>query len=490
MSQQAEQISTRSSIKLPLLEKISFGIGDVANGLAVASVGFWLLFYLTEVAGLSPILAGAAILIGRAWDAVTDPVMGWITDRTESRWGKRRPYLLFGAVGYAVTFFMLWVVPEFESELSRFTYIAIALVLFNTALTIVFIPYTSLTASMTGDYHERTSLTGYRMVASQLAFLVGAALPAKLVPWFSSPASSEFLNTLGLLPLFGSWAGTPRMGYLVFAAIFSLIMLLTIWICFWGVKERIVPTENEARAASASPPSQYFLDLLKLIPACKPFRQSLFIKLLSTCAVTLIAVKLPYYITYVLQMPSEKTAILTTLFVSAIASTPLWVRISARMGKVQAYRAGMCGYVAVLLCLPMIGHGATQSIYVVAVAAGFFHAAALMIPWTIIPDVVEYDELESGQRREGLLYGGTAFAYKLASALAVFMAGVGLEAYGYEANVAQSEESMNGIIGMLSIAPTVLLVLSLFATRGFLLTAKRHAEIRALLQERRMQEQK
>jgi GPH family glycoside/pentoside/hexuronide:cation symporter len=185
-------------------------------------------------------------------------------------------------------------------------------------------------------------------------------------------------------------------------------------------------------------------------------------------------------------MRTEKTAILTTLFVAAIAATPIWVWISARLGKVEAYRVGMVGYILVLLSLLGLGNGATNLIYFIAIAAGFFHAAALMIPWTIIPDVVEYDELESGKRREGLLYGGTAFAYKLASALAVFFAGAGLEAFGYEANSVQSEESMTGILWVLSVAPAILLAVSLVATRGYLLTAKKHGEIRALLSQRKL----
>ena len=474
---------------LPLSEKVSYGVGDIANGLAVASVGFWLLFYLTEVAGLSPILAGVAIMIGRAWDAVTDPIMGWITDKTNSRWGKRRPYLLFGAIGYALTFFMLWVVPAFESERNRFIYVAMALVLFNTALTIVFVPYTTLTASMTDDYNERTSLTGFRMVASQIAFLIGAALPSQLVPWFSSPEASELLANIGLGAVFGSWLGTPRLGYLMFGALFGLIMLASIWICFLGVRERVVKAGSgdgeTARAEGFESPHRYFIELFALLRSCQPFRQSLGIKLLSTCAVTLIAVKLPYYITYVLEMKEDKTNILMVLFISAIASTPVWVMISRRLGKVEAYRIGMIGYIAVLLSLIAIGHGPTNLIFPVAVAAGFCHAAALMIPWTIIPDVVEYDELHSGKRREGLLYGGTAFAYKLASALAVFFAGVGLEQFGYEANVAQSVESMNGILGMLSIAPALLLALSIYATVGYPLTSARHAALRAELNERK-----
>ncbi len=472
---------SRVTQKLSVREKIFYGVGDIANGLAVSAIGFWLLFYLTEVAGVGPMLAGTAIMIGRAWDAVTDPIMGWVTDKTNTRWGKRRPYLLFGAITYAATFFMLWVVPAFETEMARFIYITGALILFNTSLTVVFVPYTSLTASITNDYDERSSLTGYRMVCSQIAFLIGAALPAQLIPWIMLPETLTFLEPLGGAELFGSWWGTARLGYLVFAALFAVMMMASIWTCFAGVRERALAVGTSETTA---PPFSYFSKLVVLVRTCQPFRQSLLIKLLSTCAVTLIAVKLPYYITYVLGMSESKTAILTVLFITAILSTPLWVLASRRWGKVESYRVAMVGYALLLLCLPAIGSGPTTLIYPIAIIAGFFHSAALMLPWTIIPDVVEYDELQSGERREGLLYGGTAFAYKLASALAVFFAGIGLEHSGYEPNVAQSAESVRGILGMLAVAPAVLLGLSIFASRGYLLTAKRHGELRDELRQR------
>jgi GPH family glycoside/pentoside/hexuronide:cation symporter len=467
--------------RLKLSEKLSYGIGDVANGLAVASIGFWLLFYLTDVTGLSPWLAGMAIMIGRAWDAVTDPVMGWITDRTTSRWGKRRPYLLFGAFTYGLAFFSLWIVPSFESEWLRFLYVTIAFIFFNTALTVVFVPYTSLTAAITDDYNERTSLTGFRMVASQIAFLIGATVPPKLISWSSSSSGQETLAALGFDLIFGSWFGTPRVGYLIFGLAFALTMMVTILICFAGVRERITVSDSSAPATAW----YYMKGVVLLARSSLPFRKSLLIKLFSTCAVTLVAVKLPYYISYVLSIPDQKPYIFGLLFISAIISTPVWVLISKRLGKFDAYKWGMVGYCVVLGLLLVLGQGAAQFIYLIAIAAGFFHAAALMIPWSIIPDVVEHDELTSGHRREGLLYGGTTFAYKLASALAVFLAGLGLEHFGYEPNAVQAAESIFGILLMVSVLPAILLLLSIVAGRGYPLTSEVHAEVKAALIARR-----
>lgn len=478
-----EVIHKESKRRLGLGEKIAYGTGDIANGLAVSSVGFWLLFYLTEVTGLSPWLAGMAIMIGRAWDAVTDPIMGWITDRTESRWGRRRPYLLFGAFTYGLAFLSLWTVPAFESEWLRFLYVTISFIFFNTALTVVFVPYTSLTAAITDDYNERTSLTGFRMVASQIAFLLGATIPPKLVSWSASSEGQQALAAIGLDIVFGSWLGTPRVGYLIFGGAFALTMVTTILICFAGVRERITSVDPHAPSSAW----YYMKGVVLLAGSSEPFRKSLLIKLLSTCAVTLIAVKLPYYLAYVLLIPDEKPYVFGVLFISAIVSTPVWVLISKRLGKFDAYRWGMYGYCVLLCVLLALGQDASHLIYPIAVAAGFFHAAALMIPWSIIPDVVEHDELTSGHRREGLLYGGTTFAYKLASALAVFLAGLGLEHFGYEPNATQTPQSVLGISLMVTVFPAILFLSSVFAGRGYPLTAKVHAEVKAALLARRNQ---
>ncbi|MCB0322794.1 MAG: MFS transporter, partial [Bdellovibrionales bacterium] len=211
--------NTRRS-SLSVREKLCYGLGDVSNGLAVSSVSVWFLYYLTDVAGLGAFLAGVAVTVGRLWDAVTDPIMGWIADHTRSRWGKRLPYLLFGAIPYALSYLALWVVPEFESERSTFIYVTVALIAFNTCLTVVFVPYTSLTAAITNSYDERTSVTGYRMVCSQIAFLIGAALPPAIVAWVVDRQELILFDTF-----FGSWAGTAREGHALQAGIFALVMV-------------------------------------------------------------------------------------------------------------------------------------------------------------------------------------------------------------------------------------------------------------------------
>lgn len=462
---------------LKIKEKLAYGFGDVAFGLAVSSVGFWLMIYLTDVAGLGAFLAGIAVMVGRAWDAVTDPVMGWVTDNTRSRWGKRRPYLLFGAIPYALAFFSLWVIPDFESQSSIFWYVTIALIVFNTALTVVFVPYTSLTAAITDDYDERTAITGYRMFCSQTAFLIGAAIPSFLVLYVTTDAGKAYLDSLGLNSLFGSWAGTERQGYFMMATIFAVIMTMAIWVTFAGCRERFV-AENKSTNSNRNP-FGYLLAVLSQLKESRPFRLSVGIMLFTSCAATLIAVMFPYFIQYSLMLKTHQTKIITLLFAVAIVMVPVWVLLTKKLGKAESYQLGMSLYAGLLCYLPFAKQGDPTTAYILAACAGVCHSAALMIPWAIIPDVVEYDELQNNERREGLFYGGTTFSYKLATALAVFISGIFLETIGYVPNVPQAAETVDGINILIGPVPACILLIGIIMSVRYPITSKMHKEILA-----------
>lgn len=464
-------------------EKVAYGLGDVSNGLAVSSVGFWLLIYLTDVAGLSAFLAGVAIMIGRAWDAVTDPVMGWVTDHTRSRWGKRLPYLLFGAIPYALAYFSLWVVPEFESQNSIFIYVTLSLIAFNTCLTVVFVPYTSLTAAITNDYDERTSLTGFRMFCSQSAFLIGAAVPSFLVLWVVNGSGVSFFESLGIQHLFGSWGGSPRQGYFIMASLFAVIMVLSIWSTFFGCREKKL--ELDKIETQSKTPLHYARAIVDELRRNPPFRYAVLILLLTNCAATFIAVNLPYYLQYSVSVQEHQTELITLLFLMAIIMVPVWVKIARKFGKAESYRIAMLIYALVLCALPFITADNAGYLYVVAVLAGIMHSAALMIPWAIVPDVVEFDELKTGERREGLFYGGTTFSYKLATAIAVFASGTVLSIIGYQPNQAQSADVVAGLNNLVGPLPAALLLCGAILSTKYPLTSAKHKEILAELKQKR-----
>ncbi|HMO17635.1 MAG TPA: glycoside-pentoside-hexuronide (GPH):cation symporter [Oligoflexia bacterium] len=459
---------------LSFREKLSFGLGDISHGLSVSSITVWFLYYLTDVAGLSPFLAGLAVTIGRLWDAVTDPVMGWVTDNTTSRWGKRLPYLLFGAVPYAGAYFALWAVPAFESEIHMFIYVTLSLLLFNTCLTVVFVPYTSLTAALTVDYDERTSLTGFRMVSSQVAFLVGAVVPVSITTYLIANAPEGSWR----IDYFGSWAGTAREGYLVMGGIFSVIMILSIWTTFFGCSER---KDIQTGKSEFGGPLNYALLVFDQLKKNRPYLIAVSLLLLCNSAATMAASNLPYYLQYILGMESERQKILGILFLSAIISVSVWVFIAKKIGKVETLRIALVLYITLLLILPFLDIDSGRILPLLSVAIGICHAACLTIPWAIIPDVVEYDQLDSGKRREGLFYGGTTFSYKAATGVAFLIGSSVLQLSGYEAGVEQGKAADLAIRLLVGLVPAFFLFLAFFLTFKYSLNREKYDEIRQKL---------
>ena len=472
---------------LSLREKISYGLGDVGNALAVSSVSFWLLIYFTDVAGLDPGMAGIAMMIGRVWDAIFDPIVGWITDRTQSKWGKRRPFLLYGAIPYACLYCAIWMVPDFASQTAIFAYVTIILICFNTCFAFIIVPYASLTASMTSDYHERLSLTAFRMVASQSAFLVGAALPSALVFWVTHDGEQFFANSglTGVMDfIFGSWAHTPRQGYAMFALSFGLLMVCSCWICFWGVRERTSAKTIHAHDHIFA----YTLGIISALKHNKPYRMAVSILCMSECAAALVAINMPYFIQYVLKLEGDRTKILLSLFIGAIVAVPFWNRIARRYGKSETFTIVVRTYVLFICLLPFLPVGQVIPAMLLAFCGGICHSAALMIPWSMIPDVVEYDELHHGSRREGLFYGGALFSYKLATAVGVGLSGLSLKLVGYVANTPQSDNTILGMKVFICFAPSLFLISASLIAARYPLTAAKHQEILQQLDNKRAKE--
>lgn len=468
---------------LSLKEKICYGIGDVANGLAVSSVALWFLKYLTDVAGLQAVYAGLAIAIGRVWDAVTDPLMGWIADHTDTRWGKRRPYLLFGALPYALAFFSLWIVPEFTDQVHLFAYVTVTLILFNTFLTVVFVPYTSLTAAITNDYNERTSLTGYRMTLSQTAMLIGSALPATIVAWSISDSGQHHLARVGLDVFFGDWFGSARSGYTIMAAAFALIMIVSILTSFKGTREK----DTRLEKADVVTPFSYASSIVSQLANNHPYRSSVLILLLTNLAASSIAVNLPYYLEYALHIKAKQSILIATLFVMATVSVPVWAMVTKKYGKAETYRMAMGVYAVVVASLALIPAGHLFLLFALAAVAGCLHGAALMIPWAMVPDVVEHDELKTGKRREGLFYGGTTFSYKMATALGVIASSFVLELVGYAPNEAQTDLTVTSMRLLVGPFPALVILIAAYIALRHPLNRAKHEKILEALEERRQQ---
>lgn len=467
--------------RLPLLTKLAFGFGDSGMSATSTIIGLLFLFYLTEVAGLRPALAGTAILAGRFYDAITDPFEGYLTDRTRSRWGRRRPYLLFGAVPYGISFAIMFLVPSVASQGLKTAYAAFAYILHMTAFTGIGVPYQAMTAELTQDYDERTSLTAYRMAFSIIFGLVAAVVP---------------------LVIIGAFPGSPRTGYAVMAAAFGAFTVLPPLAVFVGCREPeragasaagaapagSTPPGSALAGAAGEPPSTGFRDFLRemlLTLQNRPFRVALVVFVFTWMGMDIITAVFLYFLQYVLGMQGSAEIIFGILFTVAALCLPLWVWVSERRSKKVAYVAGISFLAAVLSCVAFLRPGMTTVVYVLVALAGVGVSTAHVIPWSMIPDCIEYDELRTGRRREGQHYGFMTFAQKVASSGAIFLTGVALEASGYVAGAVQPPAALTVMRVLLGPVPAALFVLGMVALAFYPVTRAGHAQVRAELEARR-----
>lgn len=444
---------------LPLPVKFAYGAGDAAPAMAAVIISFFQLFFLTSVAGLGPIAAGSILLVARFVDGVTDPVMGWISDRTRSRFGRRRFWLLVGAVPFGVLFALQWLVPPVDPGLRWWYYLAI-ISLFSVSFTLIHIPYTSLTPELTRDYNERTSLNSFRF-----AFSIGGSLTAGV-----------------LHPVVVGQFASPQVGYTVAGLLFGTLMIFPMLITFAGVRERY-------QAASDAPP-QSFPALLRALISNRPYMFVVGIYLCSWMAIQITSAVLPFYITFWLQRPDLFSVMILAVQGTALVFLFIWSWLSTRIGKKGVYLLGMLIWIGVQGGLFFVQPDQVNLAIALGVLAGAGVATGYLMPWSMLPDVMEYDELVSGQRREGVFYGMMVFIQKLGIALGIFLVGLFLETQGFITDAlpgGQPDSALLAIRAMVGPVPSVALALGILLTIGYPITRRKHAEITAQLAARRAQ---
>ena len=424
-----------SSGSVPTGMKLGYSIGDFGANLAFHTTGFYLMFFFTDVFGILPGLAGTIFLVAKMWDAVSDPIMGTIADNTKSRWGKMRPYLLFGALPLGLAVYLLFYSPNIAPEY-KFYYGLISFILFSTTITIVNVPYLALTPSLTLDSHERSVVTGVRVVFG----IVGALAAAGA--------------TLPLVGLFGG--GDQMVGFRTVGMVYGIVVCLVSLISFMTVRERVHLAEPERTS---------FRENLKSIVHNRPFIILTLGVFFHMIGMNIMAIVVNYYFKYNLDMEPLIPVAFLALFVTAGASIPLFVYISKKTGKKIAYNIGM-GIVAFLLIFIFLFGDASLSlggtsipvILVLLVLVGVGLSTNWLSPWSMIPDTVEYSQYKTGLRREGILYGIFYFVFKAGTALAGFMVGRMLDVFGYVANAVQTEGALLGIRILMTLVPMVFLI--------------------------------
>ena len=455
--------------RLSVKEKLGYGLGDLSGNIMFSAISFFLLYFFINVGGLNPKLAALVFIIARFWDAVTDFWMGSISDRTNTRWGKKKVYMLFGAVPYGLMFILLWLVPfgEDAAQTSRFLYYTFAYLLYNTTWTIVYIPYNALTANLTGDYDERTSLNAYRIVMANIGILLGAAVFALLAD--------------GTASVFYQIFGSEKTAYGLAGAIFGVLALVIMLICVSSVTERVDHQE---------PTGKNLLTTLKEFFRLKEFRNIIAFYLLSMIGFDIIMAIFIFFIndTMAFGGGSDSMLFVAIPLVTAIISAALWVYLSEKYSKHKVYAAAAALMFVVLLACLFIPPQNYLALISVCIGAGIGMSAIQILPFASLPDVVEVDQHVYGSRREGSYYGITQFMYKLASGISIAFVSFMLGVFGYQemapAGFIQPDSALTAIRVILGTVPGTIFLVGIFFAYRADLGRERYNKIAAEIKSR------
>ena len=458
--------------KLNLSTKLAFGAGDLGPAITANISVFFVLVFLTNVAGLPAGLAGSVLMVGKIWDAINDPIVGVLSDRTVHPWGRRYPWMVFGAVPFGILFFLQWIVPS-NNQWFLFWYYVIIGILFNTAYTAVNLPYTALTPELTSDYNERTSLNSFR---------------------FSFSISGSIFSLILAQIIFSFFPDSPYQKYLILGAVCAILSIFPLFWCFLGTRKRVWAGHSVADNQDNSD-SIPIAEQIKIAFSNRPFLLVIGIYLCSWLGVQLTASILPYFVVNWMQMPDATfPQVAIAVQGTALVMLFVWSSISKRYGKKSVYFMGMGVWIIAQAGLFFLQPGQVGLMYILAILAGCGVSTAYLVPWSMIPDVIDLDELNTGQRREGVFYSFMVLLQKIGLAVGLFLVGQALDIAGFLSTVPgqpapiQPDSALLAVRFAIGPLPTIVLIIGMIFTFLYPITKEVHADILLQLSEKKRQE--
>ncbi len=476
----AEKVPVSPIGKMNFATKLAYGSGDVGTAITAILLLSYLSPFLTDVAHLSPGLAGQSQLVGKIWDAINDPMVGVMSDRGQlfsdkvrKKWGRRYPWMLWGAIPFGIFFALQWIVPFSEvNQLGLFIFYTLISICFNTFFTVVNLPYTALTAELTDDYNERTSLNTFRFT-----FSIGGSIIALLI------ARTIFQAVTN-----------PATQYLTIGLICATLSVFPIFWCVFGTYQRTqaVAAQHPVEFAPVTIPLD---EQLRLVFANRPFLFVVGIYLASWFSLQLTAAIIPYFVvSYMGLKQQDSPLVILAVQGTALGMLSVWNAISQKVGKKVVYCVGTSFWIIGQLGLYALQPGQTALMYLFAFLAGLGVSTAYLIPWSMLPDVIELDELRTGQRREGIFYSFMVFLQKICLGVAVALVLQSLEWTGYLHPTTavpipvQPEAVIMAIRLSIGPIPTLSLICGLVLAYFYPITREMHQQILLQLQAQREQQ--
>lgn len=438
------------SEKLSMGTRLGYGVADFGQNIIFQATGIYLLYFYTDIFGIEAGFVGGLFLIARIWDGINDPIMGYLAQKTRTRWGTYRPYLLFAAFPMAISMILLFYAPELSTS-GKLVYAAITYIFFGMAFTAYNVPYGTLTAVMTDDYHERSRLTGFRMTFAMLGGILAG---------------------VGMLPLVERLGGGEQ-GFLLAAVIFSAIIFITNLSGFFSVKERIIPQKSASTALGES---------FKNLQKNRPFWLLCIAFGCCFAALGVYSATIAYYFEYYMGNKEGTSGALLIMMGTTAVTIPFWAWLAQKIGKRTVFLIGAGFYLIAFMGLFFIQPENTVMIYFWLFAQGIGNGAAAFTSWAMLPDTVEYGEWKTGQRTAGLSYGIFGFCFKLGLGIGGATTGFVLSVAGYLPGEVQSPEVLLAIRTLLTLVPMGLIIISFVSIWQYRITASLHQKILTDLQ--------
>jgi GPH family glycoside/pentoside/hexuronide:cation symporter len=443
---------------VPFAKKLAYA----APAFALAVVGIPIYVFIpkfyTDVVGVSMASVGVFLLAVRLFDAVSDPLMGLLSDRSRTRFGRRRPYLALGSVLLAISLYLLFNPPEANGQ-DPTKWFGLAIFAVFLFWTIVVVPYESLGPEITFDYDDRTSLFAFRDGLLIAGTLAAASAPAAVQWAFGLPSNAQ----------------GERDKFFWISVLYAPLLIVLCWWCVFSIKETpFVGSANSPELARG----------LRGLMRNRPFLILLTSYTVAAFGSNLPATLILYYVEYVLDS-QYSNLFLMIYFITGIIFLPAWIRLSKRFGKKAAWLLAMALNTGAFLGVFFLGPGDEEIYGILVFSSGIGFGATIAIPSAMQADVIDYDELLSGERREGQYVGVWSIARKLAAALGVGVALQILAASGYAPNSPQSEQVRFVLSVLYALVPCICNLVAFLIAMTYPITSEVHREIRAAIDDRK-----
>lgn len=426
---------------------VGYGSGDFGFNLYFAGLNLYLLYYYTDILNIDPAVAGLIIMLPVIWDGISDPLMGWIVTRTRSRFGKFRPYILFGAPFMGLSFVGMFAAPIWFPD-----HVVVACLvthtIFRTAYTVASVPYSSLAAALTHDSQERGTMAGIRMIAAMIGGIVTAATMLELARYFGN--------------------GDMRQGFVQVAIVYGLLSSAMMVIIF------LTTSQEVSLVSSKTVTSRQTLSFLR-------HNRAFWI----LCGASLVGVigsaiggkSIVYYINYYAGHPESVSDVMSIGILGAGIGIPIWTVVARHLSKRWVWVIGASGASLLNLALFLFDVKDVSTLSALAFCNGLIGGAVAVMFWSMLPDTVEYGQWRSGVRDDGIVFGLSQLISKAGSGLGVGMIGLLLSAIGYTAGIEQSAATLQGIRASAFLIPAAASALSVLVILFYPLDAQLHARI-------------